>query len=128
MNTPDTSEPRQTNSTTGWYQNEDDLVNAIRRSFKELDQQATTFSWYNQSQKTARDLTKESGSFLFFQLFNIVLKNMPKTPASKQSMISICRDYYQGNTTELANITEFEWTYKSSEAIQWYTRDTFLHK
>jgi hypothetical protein len=128
INAPDASTPIQTNSMAAWCQNESDLVSAIRRSYNELDQQAATFSWYNQSQKAARDLTKEAGSFLFFQLFKIVLKSMPKTSAAKESMISIFRDHYQDDRKELANIDEFDLTYKSSDAIRWYTRDTFLYK
>jgi len=118
----------QTNTPDGWFRNEDDLVRAIRRSFKELNEQATTFSWHNQKQRTARDVTKESGSFLFFQLFKIVLKSMPKTPVAKESMISTCRHIYHGNTAELSNIDKFERTYKSSEAIQWYTKESFVYK
>jgi hypothetical protein len=54
--------------------------------------------------------------------------NMPKTIESKQMMIEKCRDYYRGNTKELANIAEFNLTYQSNEAIQWYTKQSFVYK
>jgi hypothetical protein len=109
-------------------QNSTTLKDAIQGEYQSLTKHAATFSLYNQKEKATRDLSKESGSFLFFQLFKSVLMNMPKTVESKAMMVSKCRDYYRGNTTELDNINEFDLTYKSTEAIQWYTKETFLYK
>lgn len=83
---------------------------------------------YNKKEKATRDLSKESGSFLFFQLFKTVLKTMPRTPEAKKTMVTTCRDYYRGNLTELKNIDEFDRTYKSIDAIPWYTKETFVYK
>jgi hypothetical protein len=58
--------------------NEDDLSNAIRESREGLEKQTAAFSLHNQKEKSTRDLSKESGSFLFFQLFKTVLLNMPR--------------------------------------------------
>lgn len=109
-------------------QNATALKDAIQAAYEDFAKHAATFSTYNQKEKATRDLTKESGSFLFFQLFKSALMNMPKMVDSKAMMVSRCRDYYRGNTTELANIDEFELTYKSTEAIEWYTKETFLYK
>jgi hypothetical protein len=54
--------------------------------------------------------------------------NMPKTIESKKMMLGKCRDYYRENTKELANIAEFDLTYKPTEAIQWYTKESFVYK
>ncbi len=80
-------------------QNEEALANAIRETRDELDKQTAAFSLYNQKEKATRDLSKESGSFLFFQLFKTVLMNMPKTTESKEMMLARCREYYRGNTS-----------------------------
>src|SRR5205823_6446303 len=40
----------------------------------------------------------------------------------------ICRNYYRGNLKELENINEFEETYKSNDAIFWYTRQSFVYR
>jgi hypothetical protein len=53
---------------------------------------------------------------------------MPKTIESKQMMLAKCRDYYRRNPRELVNIAEFDLTYKSNEAIQWYTKQSFVYK
>ncbi|CAF1358255.1 unnamed protein product [Adineta ricciae] len=108
--------------------NETELVNNVKQARFELGKQAAAFSVYNQAEKATRDLTRETGSFLFFQLFKTALLSMTKTEQAKTMMISKCRDYYRGNEAELANITEFEETYESSEAIPWYTRESFVYK
>ncbi|CAF1689176.1 unnamed protein product, partial [Adineta ricciae] len=100
----------------------------VKQARFELGKQAAAFSVYNQAEKATRDLTRETGSFLFFQLFKTALLSMTKTEQAKTMMISKCRDYYRGNEAELANITEFEETYESSEAIPWYTRESFVYK
>jgi hypothetical protein len=43
-------------------------------------------------------------------------------------MIKHCYDYYRHNQTQLKNIAEFEATYTASNAIRWYTSDTFVCK
>ncbi|CAF4519016.1 unnamed protein product [Didymodactylos carnosus] len=53
---------------------------------------------------------------------------MPKTPESKQEMIDKCREYYRGNEKRLENVNTFDLTYKSNDAIKWYTEDTFVYQ
>ena len=62
----------------------------------------------HQTRDTFPPHNKVSGSFLFFQLFKILLKHLPKTMESKNMMLSFCRNHYRGNSTELANIKAFE--------------------
>lgn len=111
-----------------WCDSVESLVEAIKRSRDEVTQHAKAFNMYNKKEKATRDLSKESGSFLFFQLFKMVMKSMPKTEDAKRLMITRCRDYYRGNTKELANIDEFDKTYKAEDAIPWYTKETFVYK
>jgi len=111
-----------------WCENDAVLIDTLRKSREELDKQTAAFSMYNKKEKATRDLSKEAGSFLFFQLFKNVLKNMPKTAEAKKTMVTTCRNYYRGNLTELANIEEFDRTYKSADAIPWYTKETFVYK
>ncbi|CAF0735286.1 unnamed protein product [Didymodactylos carnosus] len=100
----------------------------IRKTMDLLEKQTAAFSLYDQKQKATRDLSKESGSFLFFQLFKDVLLNMEQTIEAKREMIAKCRDYYRSNKKELANIESFQTTYKATEAIQWYTKDSFVYR
>ncbi|CAF1297328.1 unnamed protein product [Adineta steineri] len=107
---------------------EEILAKIIRQSYDDLEKQTKAFSLYNSKEKATRDISKEAGAFLFFQMFKTVLMAMPKTTASKQMMLDKCRDFYRGNLKELANISEFELTYKSTEAIPWYTKESFVYK
>jgi hypothetical protein len=108
--------------------NEGELVDSIKQSCEELDKQIAAFSMYNKKEKRMRDLSKEGGSFLYFQLFLNALKYIPKTTEAKMSMITTCRNYYRGNLIELKNIEEFDRTYRSIDAISWYTKDAFVSK
>ncbi|CAF0896127.1 unnamed protein product [Adineta steineri] len=118
----------QRSRVVNWCEDQESLRNTIIKSREDIDKQAAAFSIYNQKDKATRDLAKESGSFLFFQLFKIVLKNMPKTAEAKSTMVAICRTFYRGNIKELANIEEFDLTYQSEDAIEWYTRESFVYK
>lgn len=107
---------------------EETLFGTVQRSSIELEKQNNAFSIYNKKEKATRDLSKEAGSFLFFQLIKTVIKTIPKTEQAKASMVVTCRDYYRGNKKELENIEEFDRTYKSADAIPWYTKETFVYK
>ncbi|CAF1193842.1 unnamed protein product [Didymodactylos carnosus] len=76
-----------------------------------------------------RDLTKESGSFIWHQLLKEVLQKMPSGDKNaKEEMLEKCRLYYRGNKKELQNIEEFEKSYSVDNAINWYTRDSYVFK
>ncbi|CAF0921563.1 unnamed protein product [Adineta steineri] len=47
---------------------------------------------------------------------------------SYQNMFKECREYYQNNYSILKQIDEFAQTYKPTNAIYEYTRDTFLYR
>ncbi|CAF3706570.1 unnamed protein product [Rotaria sp. Silwood1] len=93
------------------------LIDSIRKSREELDKHIVALSIYNKKDKATRDLSKGVGSFLFSELFKRILKNMPKTSEAKKTMVTTCQNYYRGNLTELANIDEFDRTYKLTDAI-----------
>ena len=128
LHTSSETKPMKNSYAMNQCDNVEALLNTIRESREGLEKQIAAFSLYNQKEKATRDLSKESGSFLFFQLFKTVLMSMPKTAESKQTMLSKCRDYYRGNVEELVNIAEFDVTYKSTEAIEWYTKESFVYK
>ncbi|CAF1048993.1 unnamed protein product [Didymodactylos carnosus] len=87
-----------------------------------------SFRFYSHCQKAMRDLTAESAGFIWFQLFKDVLMYMSGDDASKQEMIQKCREYYSNNTKQQKLIEEFERTYRSNDAIRWYTKQSFVYK
>lgn len=83
---------------------------------------------YNRKEKATYHLPKEQNSYVFFHLFKFILKDLPKTSQSKYAMTTICRKYYRRNSTELANIDDFNHTYRSADAFTWFLKETFLQK
>ena len=66
--------------------------------------------------------------YLFSQLYNKVIENLPKIIQSKQNIINIAQNYYRGNLIELKNIQNFDQNYKSIDAISWYMKEDFIYK
>jgi hypothetical protein len=46
----------------------------------------------------------------------------------QQKLIELLKTYYADNPIEMRKVEEFERTYNSKQAIQWYTRDAFLYR
>ncbi|CAF3259583.1 unnamed protein product [Rotaria socialis] len=117
----------------GIFNEQRSLALSIKNAIEIVDKQSTIFALYDTNkQKSMRDLSRESGSFIFLQLFKQAMKQMAmnngSTSESKQEMIDRCRMYYRGNEKEIKNIAEFENDYTPNQAIRWYTRDTFIYK
>ncbi|CAF1403654.1 unnamed protein product [Adineta steineri] len=105
------------------------LIKSIQRTIQLVERQMDIFSLYSQNQKSIRNLTKESASFIWHQLLKEVLQKMPSGDKNaKQEMIEKCRLYYRGNKKELKNIDDFDKNYSVNNAIKWYTKDSFLFK
>ncbi|UJR12445.1 hypothetical protein I4U23_016621 [Adineta vaga] len=105
------------------------LINSIQSTIQLVEKQTTVFNLYNQSQKSIRNLSKETGSFIWHQLLKEVLQKIPnRDNNAKTEMLNKCRLYYRDNTQQLRNIDAFEKTYSGDNAIEWYTKDTFIYK
>jgi tetratricopeptide (TPR) repeat protein len=53
---------------------------------------------------------------------------MKATSADLNELMSICRDAYQGNEEQLSLVREFKNEYSSDQAVEWYTRDSFVYR
>ena len=112
----------------GIYVRLDDLCSSIRHEIELVDQQLQTFSVFDQHQKSTKDLSQQSGEFLWLQLFHYVIIRLPRQQQAKQQMIDVCRQYYRGNNKELKMIDEFERDYHPEDAIPWYSKQSFVYK
>ncbi|CAF1249850.1 unnamed protein product [Rotaria sordida] len=72
---------------------------------------------------STQSLESRNAMFMWFQLFIEVLLRMHHTSNARQELIDICKKNYRENSLELSIINEFESTYKSENAIWWYTRE-----
>ena len=112
----------------GIYVNLNKLCQSIKEQIDLVDKQLQTFSVFDHNQKSTKDLSKQSGEFLWFQLFNYIINRLPNNQQAKQQMIEICKQYYRGNLKELKLINQFDKEYKSEDAIRWYSKQSFIYK
>ncbi len=116
------------NKVIGIFTDQDSLLKSIREKMNLVEKQTLAFSLFDQKQKSLKDVSKESASFLLHQTLIYVLRQMPQDEQSKKDMLNMCRDYYQKNKHELKKIEEFKQSYSSEKAIEWYTDECFLYK
>ena len=110
------------------YNSETQLCKSIKEQIDLVDKQLQTFSTFDKHQKSTKNLSKQSGEFIWFQLFKYVILRLPRNEQAKQEMIDTCRNYYRGNKTELKTIEKFEREYRSDDVIRWYTKQSFVYK
>jgi tetratricopeptide (TPR) repeat protein len=112
----------------GIYTNKKTLLEVIRKKIFVFEKQTLAFNLFDQKQKSMKDLSKQSASFLWHQMLIYILKQIPKDQQSKQQMIELCQDYYQNDKIQLKKIESFRINYQNNQAIQWYTDEGFLYK
>ncbi|CAF1045751.1 unnamed protein product [Adineta steineri] len=75
-----------------------------------------------------RFLIDENSSFLAFQLLTDIMLRLHQTEFARQEMIEMCQSKYENSSTDLEKIIEFERSYQHSDAIEWYTTNSFLYR
>ncbi|UJR17721.1 hypothetical protein I4U23_004619 [Adineta vaga] len=63
-----------------------------------------------------------------FQLLMEILLRLPITEKSKNDFISWCREQYSSNPADNSAIDLFASTFKIGDAVNWYTRNSFLYR
>ncbi|CAM4865337.1 unnamed protein product [Rotaria socialis] len=106
----------------------ENLIESIQNKIHLTRKQSLGFTLFDQKQVSIRDLSKESASFLWYQLLIHILKELPQDEQSKEEMLVKCTDYYRENQRETEKIQQFRSTYKPEDAIEWYTDECFLYK
>lgn len=110
------------------YSDENSLLESIAKMLRHISKQTLNFNPFDQRQRSIIDLSKDSASFLWYQLLTNVLRRMPQNDQAKQQMVDICLDYYQGNERVLESIRQFQMNYTPLDAISWYTADSFVYR
>ncbi|CAF1632655.1 unnamed protein product [Didymodactylos carnosus] len=113
----------------GLFRDKETLLKSIKHSLDLAKRQIRAFNLFDQQeQKTAKDLTTNQASFLWYQLLIIVLRKMPHNQCAKEQMLAMCRDYYRNDIHELEKIRVFSETYSSDKAIEWFTANSFIYR
>ncbi|CAM4984891.1 unnamed protein product [Rotaria socialis] len=115
----------------GQYSDLESLAIRLSHDYKRLKETSSLpiSSFHReQSQKTVRDLNKESARFLWLQLLIDILIRTPCYEQAKEAMLDECRTYYKDKVSELRKIDEFSKTYQPSKALKFYTADSFIYR
>ena len=112
----------------GIFDQSEVLFQSIKENLVLTVRQAESFKFYQQHQKSTRELSRESGSFLWLKLFKDVVSKLPHDEQSKEEMIDKLKEYYRNNSLQLRAIEKFQREYKSDDATRWYTGQPFIYK
>jgi tetratricopeptide (TPR) repeat protein len=110
----------------------EDLVQQIQNDQRKRERDKIEFpftiNFYNPNIADAQSLTGPNSRFIQSQLIIDYLLEIPLLETNKNKFISLCKENYRNNDTELRIIQEFEHTYSSTRCISWYTRNCFLNR
>ncbi|CAF1300973.1 unnamed protein product [Rotaria sordida] len=111
----------------GIFDKFEDLFQSIHDHIDLVNKQIETFKFYEKHQKSTRQLSKEFGSFLWLRLFKDVILQLPHDEQAKQEIIEKLKEYNRNNNKQMRLIENFDQTYKSEDALLWYTKESFLY-
>jgi tetratricopeptide (TPR) repeat protein len=104
-------------------------VDHIKR--KKLEE-PLTINIFHTNQSTDRLSSNTNAQFLHSQLIIHFLLHTKLTNEqiieNKKELIELCKTEYHENSNQLKILHEFELTYSSSNALWWYTLDSFLYQ
>lgn len=75
-----------------------------------------------------KTITSINGEFVFFQVLLDCILQLPCNSMDETELISLFRQNYKKNETELKMIDDFEQDYSPKYALWWYTRESFFYK
>ena len=125
-----------------------DLSKEYERQLKYSEMPMSVFQ-RDKNVRTVRDLGKANARFLWFQLVIDILISIPYNDQAKDEMLFECRKHYgipcgddddetETNVVDSSKsnyiknkeqeIIDFETNYKSTEALRFYTNDSFLYR
>jgi tetratricopeptide (TPR) repeat protein len=96
---------------------------------KQEDSIGSFGSYFDPNNQSTKNLEKENGDFIWFQLFIETLLRMSDAALypSRKEFVEFIREQYDDDVAKLRIIDELESSYQTNQAIWWYTRDTFLY-
>ncbi len=108
----------------------DDLVNQIKVDQKSQVKLEEPFlmNIFAINDNPDQSTTGLNGHFVHSLLLIDVLIRMKSIESDKQQLITLCKNKYKDNNTQLALVREFENEYTPQKALWWYTRDSFLYR
>ncbi|CAM4832689.1 unnamed protein product [Rotaria magnacalcarata] len=113
----------------GVYNHNVRLILDVQKDISIYQKQSMKFhSLSKDEQESLITLTLDSTLFLWSYLLKEILINTDTTNDAKEIMLAYCHSQYESNDSILAEINEFDKYYQSSNAIEWYTKDSFVYR
>ncbi|UJR34685.1 hypothetical protein I4U23_027462 [Adineta vaga] len=109
--------------------NKDELFHLIMQDIDMCTKDLISTSILDLVEKEESTNQIKNSSFLWYYLLIDSLFSLKTyTLTAKSDLIKYCRDRYSEDIIELEKISEFERDYSSTNAIRWYTRNSFLYR
>ncbi|CAF3563628.1 unnamed protein product [Rotaria socialis] len=104
------------------------LMDRIKYDIRRLQYEHMIFEILSKSNTStlSKNLNKQEYSFMFTKLLKGVFLNFQDD--STPELVEYCQSLYRNDSVELCKIDEFKRLYKATDAISWYTRDTFVYR
>ncbi|CAF1433515.1 unnamed protein product [Adineta steineri] len=108
----------------------DELVSRLTADHKILQkvEEPLSINIFTTKGGAGTSTTGVNGQFVFSQILIDCLLRLKSTETDKNELISYFKNQYQGNSSELDTLREFQEEYSPDKALWWYTRDSFFYK
>ena len=86
------------------------------------------FSVFDHKQRSTTDITKESASFLWFEMLVSILRCMRCDSSVLEEMLNKCELFYKDNLSQMVVLQRFRETYiHNNNAIEWYVNESCIY-
>ena len=111
----------------GVYKEIPPIYQALKPTTQQCEHDSIAMSFINTNDKVSTiNLNQLEPSFMYTQLMKEILLEMEDDTTSIPIFTDYCRRIYKDNKRQLDIIDEFQCTYQSETAIQWYTRQCLI--
>ena len=95
----------------------------------QLDEQNMPMTFYQTSERTHKNLARENGNFIWFQLFIETLLRLRTVDVtgSMEEFVQMCHEQYWNNDRQRTTIDNFRGDYDPEHCLWWYSREVFLY-
>ena len=101
----------------------------LQRAVKQCNEDGIGISFVSKSEgMSSENLDQLEPSFMYTQILKEILLGMEFNKQFITDLANYCRKFYEGNSSELKMIDEFERDYCVQSSIWWYTRECFTYQ
>ena len=101
---------------------------AQRRRLQIEAEESLSFTTSSSQHTSEKSLCKLGGAFVFSNLLISQLLQIKPNGTDENELITLCQEKYHDDHHEQMIIQQFQRQYSCSQALWWYTRNTFLYR